>query len=227
MADLYRVLQVDPSADAEVVEVAYKRLARKFHPDVSPSPEAESRIRELNAAYEVLGDPVRRAAYDGERARRARTPLRVVEAVRRPAPRPAAASPRPHRPSRDRVALRRPVLAVVAAGLALSVAAAAFSAQLFSGHPVAPHDAPAAAVVVVSSPREEPVALEPATRRPTATPSGWPPPIYVLVDGETPAQPPVDLFSRFVGAARRVTGQLQGPAPPERPYNPAPPSSSP
>jgi curved DNA-binding protein CbpA len=51
-----------------VIEAAYRRLARKYHPDVSQSPNAEARMRELNAAYEVLRDPTRRADYDQTRA---------------------------------------------------------------------------------------------------------------------------------------------------------------
>ncbi|HKF77479.1 MAG TPA: J domain-containing protein [Candidatus Dormibacteraeota bacterium] len=65
--DLYKILQVDPQADTEVIEAAYRRLARKYHPDVNRSPDAELRMRELNAAYQVLRRPDHRAAYDGTR----------------------------------------------------------------------------------------------------------------------------------------------------------------
>jgi hypothetical protein len=61
---LYQVLQVDPSADPEIIEVAYKRLAMKHHPDMGGGPEAQERMRQLNAARDVLRDPARRAAYD-------------------------------------------------------------------------------------------------------------------------------------------------------------------
>lgn len=61
---LYQVLQVDPLADPEVIEVAFKRLALKHHPDRSTSPEASGRMRELLEAKEILGDPRRRALYD-------------------------------------------------------------------------------------------------------------------------------------------------------------------
>jgi DnaJ-like protein len=63
---LYEVLQVDPRAEPEVVEAAYRRLARKYHPDVSTAAGAEQRMKEINAAYRVLRDPPRRAAYDRE-----------------------------------------------------------------------------------------------------------------------------------------------------------------
>jgi len=63
---LYEILQVDPRAEPEVLEAAFRRLARKYHPDVSDTDDAAERMKELNAAYEVLGDPARRAAYDGQ-----------------------------------------------------------------------------------------------------------------------------------------------------------------
>jgi curved DNA-binding protein CbpA len=60
----YKILQVDPSADLEVIAVAYKRLARMYHPDTNRSPNATSRMQEINAAYEVLKDPAKRTQYD-------------------------------------------------------------------------------------------------------------------------------------------------------------------
>ena len=64
MKDYYEILQVSPDAEQEVVEAAYRRLARKYHPDVNRGPAAADRMRELNEAYEVLGQPARRAEYD-------------------------------------------------------------------------------------------------------------------------------------------------------------------
>ncbi len=61
---LYQVLQVDPDAEPEVIEAAFKRLAMKYHPDRSTAPDAAERMRELIAAKEVLSDPARRRAYD-------------------------------------------------------------------------------------------------------------------------------------------------------------------
>lgn len=66
--DYYKVLQVDPSAEPEVITAAYRRLAFKYHPDTNKSPDAEARMRRINEAYEVLSNPVRRAEFD--RARR-------------------------------------------------------------------------------------------------------------------------------------------------------------
>lgn len=61
---LYQVLQVDPLADPEVIEAAFKRLALKYHPDRSTAPDAPGRMREILEAKEILGDPRRRALYD-------------------------------------------------------------------------------------------------------------------------------------------------------------------
>ena len=63
-ADFYTILQVHPEADVEVIQAAYRKLAAKYHPDVSTSPEAVERMKELNEAHEVLTDPDKRAAYD-------------------------------------------------------------------------------------------------------------------------------------------------------------------
>jgi curved DNA-binding protein len=66
--DYYKVLGVDAKADAAAIKSAYRRLARKFHPDVSKEAAAEDRFKEINEAHEVLGDPARRAEYDQLRA---------------------------------------------------------------------------------------------------------------------------------------------------------------
>lgn len=69
VSDPYKVLQVDPEAEDEVIEAAYRRLARKYHPDVSPDSESHERMIAINQAWEVLKDPARRAAHDRTRAR--------------------------------------------------------------------------------------------------------------------------------------------------------------
>ena len=66
--DFYKVLNVDRRADAEVIRAAYRALARRDHPDVSDDPAASAKMAELNAAFEVLGDAERRAAYDQSRS---------------------------------------------------------------------------------------------------------------------------------------------------------------
>ena len=62
--DYYRTLGVAREAPADEVKKAYRKLARKYHPDVSKEPDAEKRMKEVNEAYEVLADPEKRAAYD-------------------------------------------------------------------------------------------------------------------------------------------------------------------
>lgn len=87
--DHYAALQVDPSAEPEVIDAAYRRLAAKYHPDVNNSADALERMQQLNAAYEVLSDPDRRATYDRSRnrlpwgQRPARTAPRSWEGVAR------------------------------------------------------------------------------------------------------------------------------------------------
>lgn len=67
MPDYYAILQVSPTAEPEVIEAAYRRLARKYHPDVNRSPEARLIMTDLNEAYEVLSDPLKRKEYDAQR----------------------------------------------------------------------------------------------------------------------------------------------------------------
>lgn len=62
--DYYKALGVARDASAEAVKKAYRRLARKYHPDVSREANAEERFKEVQEAYEVLKDPEKRAAYD-------------------------------------------------------------------------------------------------------------------------------------------------------------------
>jgi tetratricopeptide (TPR) repeat protein len=62
----YEVLGVPPGATAEEIQKAYHQLALTFHPDVRKAPDAEERMKEINAAYGVLGDPEKRKQYDEE-----------------------------------------------------------------------------------------------------------------------------------------------------------------
>jgi curved DNA-binding protein CbpA len=80
--DPYKTLQVDPEAEDEVIQAAYRRLAQKYHPDRTAGSEATGRMVAINAAWELVRTRTRRAAYDRARdagrlgADRASTPAR-------------------------------------------------------------------------------------------------------------------------------------------------------
>jgi curved DNA-binding protein len=62
--DYYQALGVDKKASPEDIKKAYRKLVRKYHPDVSKHKDADSKTKEINEAYDVLGDAEKRAAYD-------------------------------------------------------------------------------------------------------------------------------------------------------------------
>jgi curved DNA-binding protein len=62
--DYYEVLGVDRTASADEIQKAYRKLARKYHPDINKTKEGEDRFKEINEANEVLGDPEKRKRYD-------------------------------------------------------------------------------------------------------------------------------------------------------------------
>jgi DnaJ-class molecular chaperone len=64
MPDPYDVLGVDRGADADTIRKAYRKLAKEWHPDLNKAPRAEQRFKEINGAYEVLGDAEKRKLYD-------------------------------------------------------------------------------------------------------------------------------------------------------------------
>ena len=88
--DYYLILQVQPSAEPEVIQAAYRRLARKYHPDVDQNNPAQ--MQELNEAYAVLSSPDKRVAYDRRYRSRQWSPT-----SQRPTPPPTWSSP-PSRP---------------------------------------------------------------------------------------------------------------------------------
>src|SRR5688500_2861433 len=63
--DLYKILGVDKKASAEDIKKAHRKLVRQFHPDRNPGDaKAEERFKEVQAAYDILGDPDKRKQYD-------------------------------------------------------------------------------------------------------------------------------------------------------------------
>lgn len=64
MQDHYEKLGVSPAATADAIKLAYRKKAAQYHPDKNPAPEAATRFREVQDAYEVLSDTARRRAYD-------------------------------------------------------------------------------------------------------------------------------------------------------------------
>jgi curved DNA-binding protein CbpA len=111
--DPYKVLQVDREAEDEVIQAAYRRLARKYHPDLAETTEAAARMAGINAAWELIGDPEARRAYDRSHttsAKRSASPTVAATpaapkpsppATRRPDTPPARSTPPPEVVSRD------------------------------------------------------------------------------------------------------------------------------
>jgi curved DNA-binding protein CbpA len=69
LRDHYASLGVSPAATADLIKAAYRKKAAQYHPDKNPSPDAATRFREVQEAYEVLSDTERRRAYDDYRQR--------------------------------------------------------------------------------------------------------------------------------------------------------------
>lgn len=61
---LYATLEIDSNASQDDIKKAYRKLARKYHPDINKTKEAEEKFKEINSAYEVLNDPQKRSQYD-------------------------------------------------------------------------------------------------------------------------------------------------------------------
>jgi curved DNA-binding protein CbpA len=95
--DAYKVLQVDSEAEDEVIQAAYRRLARKYHPDAAgDDATAAARMSALNAAWELIGNPVGRAAYDQSRRTAAAAPTPGPRPSTTGASEPPRSSPAPH-----------------------------------------------------------------------------------------------------------------------------------
>src|SRR5690606_18886686 len=76
--DYYAILGVSPAADHAEIKKAFRKLAVRYHPDKNPSAVAKTRFQEISEAYDVLGDSVKRAAYD-ERLTAGRYPREPAE----------------------------------------------------------------------------------------------------------------------------------------------------
>ncbi|HEX4767875.1 MAG TPA: DnaJ domain-containing protein, partial [Lichenihabitans sp.] len=64
MRDPYTILGLPRTADKAEIKKAFRKLAKKYHPDQSKEPRAKERFAEANSAYEILGDDQKRAAFD-------------------------------------------------------------------------------------------------------------------------------------------------------------------
>lgn len=84
LEDYYRILQVHFLAEPEVIESAYKRLAKKYHPDVNNTMGADARMKKINEAYETLRDIAKKRAYDAQRIRRSEMPHIVPDVKHAP-----------------------------------------------------------------------------------------------------------------------------------------------
>lgn len=171
----YDVLQVVQTAEAEVIEAAYRRLAQKYHPDVSSDPAGAERMRQINAAHQVLRDPRRRAEYDARLAERS-LPL--------PPPRP---------PTPPTLELVRPLgglsIRALVGGAAVFVVALVLGALWLtesdrpsSAGPVGPTRA-----AEPTRPSTAPAAATPTAALPPALPTLAPPPTNLPATSTPPA----------------------------------------
>ncbi|HEX6655535.1 MAG TPA: DnaJ domain-containing protein [Candidatus Limnocylindria bacterium] len=105
--DYYKILQVDPEAEQDIIEAAYQALSARFHPENDLTGVHQVRMKDLNRAYEVLSSPGRRRAYDIERSA-PYEPMGPGELIGVPSPEPL--------PEPASVGERRGLAARVAAG---------------------------------------------------------------------------------------------------------------
>jgi curved DNA-binding protein CbpA len=92
--DPYRVLEVDPEASDDAVKAAYRRLARRYHPDLASEPDAAAKMAVVNRAWELVGEPAARARFDRDR-RLGRANPGIEPPTPTPAPPPRPRTPPP------------------------------------------------------------------------------------------------------------------------------------
>ncbi len=186
----YQVLQVDPAADPDVIEAAYRRLARRYHPDVDASPDAAARMARINAAYQVLRRPETRAEYDRQIARQSapplnRPPIPSAPPLIRRAPPPTWPPPGENRGA-GRFPRRPPLVVVIGlmvvalaplgAAVLLQLSAMFHDAQWTPSSQPRPRDTPAPALAPLVAPtqRSLPAPLFTPLPTPTALPTATP-----------------------------------------------------
>lgn len=128
--DYYEILQIHPSAEPEIIEAAYKKLAAKYHPDKDPSRAAEERMKKINIAHDVLRDPVQREKYHAEWVQKGEkktsrgetdTPTRSKPSSKSHPGRQRTATPKPS-PSTQPLKNKGKIIAYAVAGLFVLIA---------------------------------------------------------------------------------------------------------
>lgn len=121
--DYYNILQVPQNAAQDMIDSAYKAMCKKYHPDINRNPDAENRMKEINIAYEVLGDIQRRRIYNTQWLMRrsgasARPPFatKANPTYKRPSSQRPAPPKQPPRPSAPKASAASPKAAPKAAG---------------------------------------------------------------------------------------------------------------
>lgn len=136
----YAILEVDSSADDAAIRLAYRKLMRRYHPDINRAEEAVAQAKAINQAYACLRDPDGRAAYDRERAAPRAAPMPDFTAARRSPPRGAHWQPPRPRPTVVEVEPPHGGLRAGILGLAVLITFVTFA--LTSASPPAPPPPP-------------------------------------------------------------------------------------